>query len=221
MASAPSASALTSVLRCRGNLLARKQANGKRPPAGSGYSLGLKCGAVADVGAPEAGRDWGVELHRTFSAWSAFVRKRSGISVRVKGDAGPPGHGLPQSLLPALRRGSRPNADAVKGGRAPRSPPEKRLSERLDLAARSALRSVSARIRRSLNGDAETAVPWGGWSALRDRCRAAARSGGRPGASEAGVWRGDAAVLLDPKAPFRGDVPAEMLRVRTVEPLPT
>ncbi|KAK6326200.1 hypothetical protein J4Q44_G00018450 [Coregonus suidteri] len=44
MASTPSASALSAVLRCRGNILARNQANKKRPGT-SGYSLGLACGA--------------------------------------------------------------------------------------------------------------------------------------------------------------------------------
>ncbi|KAK2880834.1 hypothetical protein Q8A67_018102 [Cirrhinus molitorella] len=43
MASTPSASALSAVLRCQGNLLARKQANKKRPPA-SVYGLGMTCG---------------------------------------------------------------------------------------------------------------------------------------------------------------------------------
>ncbi|XP_056329267.1 uncharacterized protein LOC130241490 [Danio aesculapii] len=40
MASTPSASALSAVLRCQRNLLARKQPNKKRPPA-AGYGLGM------------------------------------------------------------------------------------------------------------------------------------------------------------------------------------
>lgn len=43
MASTPSASALSAVLRCQGNILARKQASKKRPPA-SVYGLGMTCG---------------------------------------------------------------------------------------------------------------------------------------------------------------------------------
>lgn len=43
MASTPSASALSAVLRCQGNILARKQANKKRPRA-SAYGLGMTCG---------------------------------------------------------------------------------------------------------------------------------------------------------------------------------
>ncbi|KAF4104315.1 hypothetical protein G5714_015302 [Onychostoma macrolepis] len=43
MASTPSASALSAVLRCQGNILARKQANKKRPPAAV-YGLGMTCG---------------------------------------------------------------------------------------------------------------------------------------------------------------------------------
>ncbi|XP_059389759.1 uncharacterized protein LOC132123203 [Carassius carassius] len=43
MASTPSASALSAVLRCQGNILARKQASKKRPPA-SVYGLGVTCG---------------------------------------------------------------------------------------------------------------------------------------------------------------------------------
>lgn len=43
MASTPSASALSAVLRCQGNILARKQANKKRPPA-SVCGLGMTCG---------------------------------------------------------------------------------------------------------------------------------------------------------------------------------
>ncbi|XP_043115649.1 uncharacterized protein LOC122359421 [Puntigrus tetrazona] len=43
MASTPSASALSAVLRCQGKILARKQANKKRPPAAV-YGLGVTCG---------------------------------------------------------------------------------------------------------------------------------------------------------------------------------
>ncbi len=45
MASTPSASALSAVLRCQGNILARKQANKKRPPAAVyGLGVGMTCG---------------------------------------------------------------------------------------------------------------------------------------------------------------------------------
>lgn len=44
MASTPSASALSAVLRCQGNILARKQATKNRPPASVYAGLGMTCG---------------------------------------------------------------------------------------------------------------------------------------------------------------------------------
>lgn len=65
MASTPSASALSAVLRCRGNILARNQANKKRP-ATSGYNLGLVSGAVCDSVRPK----------RTRSVWKSFFQEQ-------------------------------------------------------------------------------------------------------------------------------------------------
>lgn len=59
MASTPSASALSAVLRCRGNIWARNPPT--KRPATSAYSLGLASGAVRDSPAEE-------------SAWEAFLR---------------------------------------------------------------------------------------------------------------------------------------------------
>nr|XP_023658391.1 uncharacterized protein LOC111839043 [Paramormyrops kingsleyae] len=83
MASTPSASALSAVLRCRGNIFARNQANKKRP--GSGYSLGPKCGASGEPAASNAS----VDLRQPRLEWRAllfggYAEVRDGISVVIR-----------------------------------------------------------------------------------------------------------------------------------------
>lgn len=60
MASTPSASALSAVLRGQGNILARKQANKKRPPAAV-YGLGMTCGGSVKSSFHSL---WGFIFHR-------------------------------------------------------------------------------------------------------------------------------------------------------------
>lgn len=65
MASTPSASALSAVLRCRGNIWTRNPPT-KRPPA-SAYSLGLSAGTLRDSTAVRTGSPQS-------AAWKAFPR---------------------------------------------------------------------------------------------------------------------------------------------------
>ncbi|KAJ8377929.1 hypothetical protein AAFF_G00249920 [Aldrovandia affinis] len=71
MASTPSASALSAVLRCRGNIFARNQAN-KRPPAVTAYSLGIKCVAASESGVTILDKEHGWEAGRTLQKWKSF-----------------------------------------------------------------------------------------------------------------------------------------------------
>ncbi|XP_048882972.1 uncharacterized protein LOC125749590 [Brienomyrus brachyistius] len=78
MASAPSASALSAVLRCRGNIF-----NKKRP--GSGYSLGPKCGTPGEPVASSACS----ESRQPRLAWRALLfgghaEARDGIPVVIR-----------------------------------------------------------------------------------------------------------------------------------------
>ncbi len=75
MASTPSASALSAVLRCQGNILARKQANKKRPPAAV-YGLGTTCGDSLKSSL------WGFTFHR------ARVEIPEVLSVAVRFETG-------------------------------------------------------------------------------------------------------------------------------------
>ncbi|XP_036394928.1 uncharacterized protein LOC118784672 [Megalops cyprinoides] len=72
MASAPSASALSAVIRCRGNIFARNQANKKRPPPSAGYSIGLKCVAGSESGVPTWDKEHVWEAGQTFPEWKSF-----------------------------------------------------------------------------------------------------------------------------------------------------
>ncbi|XP_016334911.1 uncharacterized protein LOC107683376 [Sinocyclocheilus anshuiensis] len=90
MASTPSASALSAVLRCQGNILARKQANKKRPPA-SVYGLGMTCG---DSVRSSFRSLWGFIFHRerveipgVLSATARFETGCSGKSSRRNGES--------------------------------------------------------------------------------------------------------------------------------------
>ncbi|XP_030248532.1 uncharacterized protein LOC115566721 isoform X2 [Sparus aurata] len=65
MASTPSASALSAVLRCRGKIWTRNPPT--KRPAASVYSLGLSGGAVRDPPAERA-------RSNQASAWEAFLR---------------------------------------------------------------------------------------------------------------------------------------------------
>lgn len=80
MASTPSASALSAVLRCQGNILARKQANKKRPPAAV-YGLGRTCGDSLKSSFRSL---WGFTFHRERvempGALSVAVRFETGCS---------------------------------------------------------------------------------------------------------------------------------------------
>lgn len=85
MASTPSASALSAVLRCRGNIFAR---NKKRPPPGSGYSLGAKCGAAGESAVPILGKEHGWEFGQTLQEFKSFflgqrVEIRNGVFLTV------------------------------------------------------------------------------------------------------------------------------------------
>ncbi|XP_061114299.1 uncharacterized protein LOC133139047 [Conger conger] len=87
MASTPSASALSAVLRCRGNIFARNKAN-KRPPPGSGYSLGVKCGAAGESGVPILAKEHGWEFGHSLQDWKSFflgqrVEIRDGVFLAV------------------------------------------------------------------------------------------------------------------------------------------
>ncbi len=80
MASTPSASALSAVLRCQGNILARKQANKKRPPAAVyGLGVGTSCGDSLKSSLRSL---WGFTFHR------ARVEIPGVLSVAVRFETG-------------------------------------------------------------------------------------------------------------------------------------
>lgn len=124
MASTPSASALSAVLRCRGNIFARNQANKKRP--GSGYSLGSKCGASGEPTVSNAS----VELRQPRLEWRALffgghAEARDGISVVVRWelltdrsrDAGASvsgSHVRTEAQVPCSRSAAAPASDGLK-----------------------------------------------------------------------------------------------------------
>lgn len=74
MASTPSASALSAVLRCRGKILTRNPPN--KRPATSAYSLGLACGAVRESTTECTRSSW------TSSTWESFCQGQRIVVAR-------------------------------------------------------------------------------------------------------------------------------------------